>query len=209
MSHKYHGQEVPHPVHGHGLKIIVDTANVAYENENGPNDKPKVDNVIRMRQRLEQLDFCPIFIVDAAVRYDVDEPDRFNHMEQSGQILQAPAGTQADYFCLSIAERDTLPVISNDFYHDREREFPTAVKDLRVPFMIVDGQVVLEQERLLRAVEVARIHPNEHQHCQDTDHHHEPGEHDHEHQHHNRGRRHDHAHEDHDHHGEHEQRRAS
>jgi len=213
MPYKYQGPEITHPTFGHGLKVIVDAANVAYENQNGPNDRPKLENIILMREPLEKLQFCPVFIADAALRHEIDQPHRLDHLEQSGQILQAPAGTQADYFCLSVAERDKLPVISNDFYRDREREFPTAVKDLRVPFMIVDGQVILEQERLLRAVEIARSHPNEHQHCHDTGHHHEPGEHEHEQpQHHDRDQhRHQHSHhghEQHD-HGEHRHRRAS
>lgn len=176
MSHKFHGPEISHPVHGHGLKVVVDTANVAYENQNGPNDKAKVENVILMRKRLESLGFCPIFIADASLRYNVDEPHKFNHLEQSGQIMQAPAGTEADYFCLSIAERDSLPVISNDFYRDREQEFPTAARDLRVPFMIVDNQVILEEERLRTAVGIARNHPNDFQHCQDTGHQHQTDE---------------------------------
>ena len=191
MPHKYEGPEITHPTFGHGLKVIVDAANVAYENQNGPNDRAKIENIILMRERLEKLGYCPIFIADAALRYKVDQPERLDHMEQSGQIMQAPAGTQADYFCLATAERNKLPVISNDFYRDREREFPTAVKDLRVPFMIVDGQVILEQERLLRAVEIARSHPNEHQHCHDTDHRHGSGEHEHDHEH-QGGRHHEH-----------------
>ena len=94
MPHKYHGPESPNPVQGHGLKVLVDTTNVAY------------------------------------------------------------------------------PGISNDFYHDREDEFPLAVKDLRVPFMIVDGQVVLEQERLRKAMQIADDHLNDSQHCHHAEHRH-------------------------------------
>ncbi|HEX5415958.1 MAG TPA: hypothetical protein VFZ25_09855 [Chloroflexota bacterium] len=173
MSHQYRGPEISNPIQGHGLKVIVDTANVAYENQNGPNEKAKVENVLLMRQRLLSLGFCPIFIADASLRYNVDEPHKFDHLEQSGQIMQSPAGTEADYFCLSLAERDTLPVVSNDFYRDRELEFPIAARELRVPFMIVDNQVILEQEQLRKAVALAHNHHNDFQHCHDTGQQHE------------------------------------
>lgn len=181
MSNKFQGPQIPHAVRGHGLKVVVDAANIAYENQNGPNDKAKMENILLMRERLDELGFCPIFIADASLRYNVDQPHKLNHLEQSGQIMQAPASTEADYFCLSIAEQDKLPIISNDFYRDRELEFPTAVKDLRVPFMIVDGQVILEQERLHRAVELAHNHQNDHQYCNEAPHRHEHGEQGHEH----------------------------
>ena len=34
-------------------------------------------------------------------------------------ILQAPAGSQADYFILAYAEREKLHVVSNDTFRER------------------------------------------------------------------------------------------
>ncbi|HLH74702.1 MAG TPA: hypothetical protein VKX96_15550 [Chloroflexota bacterium] len=172
MPRKYHGPEDSDLFPDEGLKVLVDASNVAYENRNLPNAKPSVENILKMRERLEELGFCPFVIADASLRHWVDEPHRLNHLEQSGQIHQAPADTQADYFLLSLAEHDYLPIVSNDFYRDRIDEFPLAVKELRVPFMIADGQVVIDQERLRRAVEVAHEHRNENQICQHREHHH-------------------------------------
>lgn len=167
---KYHGPEIPHPDHGHGLKVLVDASNVAYEGHNAGDSKPDVAQILDVRKRLDHLGFCPVFIADASLRYAVDDPKELNDLEQTGEILTSPAETQADYFLLDLSERDWLPVVSNDDYHDREKEFPHAVRDLRVPFMIVDGQVVVDQERLRRAANYAHEHENSHQYCDNSQH---------------------------------------
>ncbi|HVC32498.1 MAG TPA: hypothetical protein VNL16_03205 [Chloroflexota bacterium] len=127
--------------------VLVDAANVAYTNRNESNDKGSLENILDMRKALVDLGYHPIFIADASLKYGVDHPEQLNDLEQSNQILQAPAGTQADYFLLAYARRENLPIVSNDAYRDRQDEFPEAFRR-RVPFMIVDGQVIIDRERL-------------------------------------------------------------
>lgn len=127
--------------------ILVDAANVAFTNHDEPHARGSVDNILAMRRALVSLGYQPIFIADASLRYAVDHPELLNELEESGEILQAPAGTDADYFLLAYAERQGLPIVSNDVFRDRRDEFPEASRR-RVPFMIVDGEVILEQEQL-------------------------------------------------------------
>ncbi|MGH2457553.1 MAG: NYN domain-containing protein [Chloroflexota bacterium] len=132
-------------------RILVDAANVAFTNRNRPNDKGCVENIRAMRRALVELGYDPIFIADASLRFEVDEPEELNQLEQAGKILQAPAGTQADYFLLADAKRENLSIVSNDTFRDRKDEFPNAFKR-RVPFMIVDGRVIVDRERLAQPV---------------------------------------------------------
>lgn len=135
-------------------EILVDAANVAFTNHNQPGDRGSVENILKMQQALIELGYRPIFIADASLKYAVDHPEALTRLEQSGQILEAPAGTEADYFLLAYSEREGLPIVSNDIFRDRRAEFPRAVRR-RVPFMIVDGEVIIDRERLRRIEQAA------------------------------------------------------
>jgi len=104
-----------------------------------------------MRRALVDLGFRSIFIADASLRYKVDHPEELSQLEQEGRILQAPAATQADYFLLAYARQENLSIVSNDTFRDRRAEFPDGFAR-RVPFMIVDGRVILDLERLSQPV---------------------------------------------------------
>lgn len=135
-------------------EILVDAANVAFTNRDEPGERGSVNNILKMRQALVELGFRPIFIADASLKYAVDNPDELARLEQSDQILEAPAGTDADYFLLAYSEREGLPIVSNDVFRDRRAEFPHAARR-RVPFMIVDGEVIVDEERLRQAKQTA------------------------------------------------------
>jgi hypothetical protein len=154
--HQSHDAKDGQAVHGHGAVVLVDAANVAYENRNARDSKPALANIEKMQKRLEGLGFHPILIADADLQYEIDQAGQLRHLEQSGQIYQSPANTQADYFLLRTAEHDGVPLISNDLFRDRAQEFPTAVKHLRVPYMIINGEVEIDQELLHRAIDFAR-----------------------------------------------------
>lgn len=128
-------------------RILVDAANVAFFNRDRPDARASVANLEAMRRHLESMGYQPIFIADAALKYKVDDERRLDHLEQDGKILQAPAATEADYFLLAYSARENLPIVSNDVYRDRDEEFPEAVQR-RVPFMIVEGTVIIDREKL-------------------------------------------------------------
>ena len=61
-----------------------------------------------------------------------------------GEIRQAPAGTDADYFILAFARELDAVVVSNDRFRDREKAFPEAMERI-IRYMIVEGEVVFER----------------------------------------------------------------
>ena len=65
-------------------------------------------------------------------------------MVEAGQIRQAPAGTDADYFILSFARELDASIVSNDRFRDRETAFPEA-RDRIIRYMILEGEVVFER----------------------------------------------------------------
>ena len=68
-------------------------------------------------------------------------------MIKSESVLQAPAGTPADYFVLKTAQLHEAQIVSNDRYEQFKAEF-NGVTDRRVPLMIVNGTVELYEPRL-------------------------------------------------------------
>lgn len=161
-EHEQHESEDSNLVRGHGRRVLVDTSNVAFANHNRPGEQGSIENIEKMCEYLTGLGFEPVMIADATLRHKIDEPDRLNRLEKSNEIHQAPATTQADYFLLQLAEQENLPIISDDVFRDRAHEFPRAVHDYRVPFMIVEGTVVVDQERLRKAEKAAAHHRHQH-----------------------------------------------
>jgi hypothetical protein len=125
------------------VPIVVDGANVAYEDKTR-DGRPKLENILAVRQQLVQLGYRPIVIVDAALWHTIDQSKRLDQLIQEGEILQAPADTDADYFVLKTAELENAKIVTNDLYADHRAEFPD-VQERRVPLMIVDGMVELYQ----------------------------------------------------------------
>jgi hypothetical protein len=134
----------------HRPVIIADAANVAFTNRDKPDVKGSVEQIHQMKKALEELGFRPIFIADASLRHHIDDQQRLERMQHAGDVLQAPAGTEADYFILSYAHQEGVAIVSNDTFNDRSEDFPEAW-DRRVPFMIVEGEVILERDKLERA----------------------------------------------------------
>jgi hypothetical protein len=61
-----------------------------------------------------------------------------------GEIRQAPAGTDADYFILAFARELDASIVSNDRFRDRQKAFPDATSRL-IKYMVLKGEVVLER----------------------------------------------------------------
>lgn len=123
----------------HGVPIVMDGSNIAYL-ETSRGGKPRVDAIERVRHSLIDMGYRPIVIVDAALWHQVDDPERLNHLIDTGVINQAPAGTDADVFLLETAKREDARIVTDDRYKDHEARFPEA-EARRTPVMIVDGLV--------------------------------------------------------------------
>ena len=132
-------------------QVMVDGANIAYT-EQTEGDKAKVSNLIAVRKKLQDMGFEPIIIVDASLRYEVDDPEQLEGLFDKQKVRQAPAETDADYFVLKMAEEIDAPVISNDTY-DRYREDYSWIDERRVPLMIIEGNVTINEKQLNRALE--------------------------------------------------------
>lgn len=121
--------------------VIVDGSNVAHSTEG---DRAQVANLLAIRDKLVDEGLEPIIVADAALRHQIDDPQRYERLIDDGQVRQAPAGTDADYFILSFARELNASIVSNDRFRDRIKEFPEA-RDRVIRYMIVQDEVVLER----------------------------------------------------------------
>lgn len=125
---------------------IVDGASVAYE-EKSKQGSPKVGNIVAVNQTLKLKGYDPIIIVDASLKHEVDDPDQLEVLIGNGTIKQAPAGTDADYFLIRMAEEHEALIVTNDRYQNYEDQYPW-IKDRSLPLMIIDGVVELYEPRM-------------------------------------------------------------
>ncbi|MGQ0561056.1 MAG: NYN domain-containing protein [Gemmatimonadota bacterium] len=121
--------------------IIVDGSNVAHSSEG---DRAQLSNIRVVRDRLVEEGYEPIIFADAALRHQIDDEAAFEQMVDSGEIRQAPAGTDADYFILSFARELEADVLSNDRFKDRVDAFPES-RERVIRYMIINGEVVFER----------------------------------------------------------------
>ena len=121
--------------------VIIDGANVAYE-ERSAGGKPKLSNLLRVRGELEERGLEAVIIVDASLKYDIDDQSQLEVLIQSQKVRQVPAGTDADYFIIQLADQFNARVVTNDRYRDYLEQYPW-INDRRLPYMIVKGEVVL------------------------------------------------------------------
>jgi hypothetical protein len=103
-----------------------------------------------VRDRITEDGLTPILVADAALRHQIDDAEGYEALVKAGEIQQAPAGTDADYFILTFARELDASVLSNDRFKDRIAQFPE-VKSRIFRYMIVAGEVVLERRTKRRA----------------------------------------------------------
>ena len=127
-------------------RVIVDASNVAHATEK---TSPRLANVRLVRDRLTLDGMTPILVADAALRHRIDDADGYEALVKAGEIQQAPAGTDADYFILSFARELDASIVSNDRFRDRMDAFPDA-RDRIIRYMIVADEVVLERRNKRR-----------------------------------------------------------
>ena len=120
---------------------IVDGSNVAHSTEGG---SARLENIILMRDKLIEKGLEPVLVVDAALRHQIDDTSAYEQMVEKGEVKQAPAGTDADYFILSFARELGARIVSNDRFRDRMPEFKDVSRRF-IRYMIVQGEVVFEQ----------------------------------------------------------------
>jgi hypothetical protein len=124
-----------------GSLVLVDGSNVAHSSEG---EQALLSNITLVCGKLRDEGYEALVLVDAALRHQIDDRKEYERMVESGEIRQAPAGTDADYFILSFARELDASIVSNDRFRDRQKAFPEAAKRL-IRYMVVKGEVVLER----------------------------------------------------------------
>ena len=130
----------PRPEPGRSKRAIVDASNVAHAGEKGA----RLATLLAVRDELKEEGFEPILIADAALRHQIDDRAGYERLVESGELQQAPAGTDADYFVLKLAKDLDALVVSNDRFRDGGKLADEA-KSRQIRFMVVAGEVVLEK----------------------------------------------------------------
>jgi hypothetical protein len=123
--------------------VVIDGANVAYE-ERSAGGKPKLSNLLKVRSELEERGQEAVIIVDASLKYDIDDQEQLEKLIKSQQVRQVPA--DADYFIIQFAHELDALIVTNDRYKDYAEQYPW-VTERRLPYMIVKGEVVLYDEQ--------------------------------------------------------------
>ena len=121
--------------------VVIDGANVAYE-EKSAGGKPRLSNLLKVKREMEERGFDTVIIVDASLKYEIDDQTQMETLIESQHIRQVPAGTDADYFILEIANEHDARIVTNDRYRDYQGRYPW-IEDRRLPYMIVKGEVHL------------------------------------------------------------------
>ena len=125
--------------------VVIDGANVAYE-ERSAGGKPKFSNLLKVRRELEEKGFEAVILVDASLKYDIDDQEQLENLIRSQQVRQVPAGTDADFFIIQFADQLDALIVTNDRYKDYAHQYPW-IPERRLPYMIVKGEVVLYDEQ--------------------------------------------------------------
>ena len=131
---------------------IIDGSNVAHA---GEGSGARLANILAMREKLASEGFQPVIVVDAALRHQIDDGERYERLVADGLVKQAPAGTDADYFILAFARELGATIVSNDQFRDGGSQFEAARKRV-IRYMIVAGEVVLERRSGRRPREEGR-----------------------------------------------------
>jgi Zc3h12a-like Ribonuclease NYN domain len=127
-------------------RVLVDASNVAHATEGG---EARLRNIALVEQKLRDEGLEPIVVADAALRHQIDDKVAYEKLVDDGKVHQAPAGTDADYFILSFARELDARILTNDRFRDRAKDFPKELGRV-IRYMIVDGEVVLEQRNQRR-----------------------------------------------------------
>lgn len=128
-------------------RVLVDASNVAHATEGG---EARLANIKLVQAKLLDEGFDPLVVADAALRHQIDDKQAYEAMIEGGQVHQAPAGTDADFFILSFAREMKARILTNDRFRDRAEEFAEE-RERIIRFMIVDGEVVFEYRNRRRA----------------------------------------------------------
>jgi len=142
---------------------VIDASNVVLHGPK-PDKKGRIENLLIVMRTLQDRGFEVYAVADASLRHKVDRPDVLEKLISKGKVLQAPAGTPADYFILSMAENEYGFVVSNDVFKEWRHMFPWLRDKYRVVrYMIAGNKVyfypdVRPKKKKKRKTEIRRVY---------------------------------------------------
>ena len=128
----------------HGTaRVLVDASNVARFRSN-KYGKGRLADLQLMRQELQRLDCWPIiFIADASLPYNIDQPNELREMARNGEIIITDKGIEADEILAREARATGAYVVTNDakFFYKVSPDYEPP----RITFRVLDGLVVVDE----------------------------------------------------------------
>jgi hypothetical protein len=123
---------------------VVDGSNLAWARTDAEG-RPRLDNLIIVRQALTERGYQAVVVVDAALRHQVSPRDasELERLIQGQDVVQAPAATDGDEWVLRIAEHNAARVISNDRYDEYSAVHPW-VAERRIAAIFVDHSALFQ-----------------------------------------------------------------
>lgn len=122
--------------------IIVDGSNIAWEEVNKKN-KPQMSNILISIKHLKDYGFEEILVVvDAALRYQIDNKTELDGLSRKGIIKVLPAKVNGDSFILRLSAQKQSLILTNDLFKEFREEYPW-IDDRRVPYTIMKSQFFL------------------------------------------------------------------
>jgi hypothetical protein len=129
------------------VKFVIDGANVALAIKTEDN-KAKLSNIQMIASKLESLKIDNyVILCDKALRHTIDDKEEYMQYVNNNEIIETPAGTQADIFILQYARNKDAFIISNDRYQDYYDTYgETWIKEKRISFTIVGDEIYFDKE---------------------------------------------------------------
>ncbi len=128
----------------HGMaRVLVDASNVARFRSN-KYGKGHLADLQLMRQELQRLDCWPIiFVADASLPYNIDQPQELREMARSGEIILTDKGVEADEVLAREARATGAYVVTNDanFFYKVSPDYEPP----RISFRVLDGLVIVDE----------------------------------------------------------------
>lgn len=122
--------------------IVIDGSNIAFEERN-ENNKPKLSNILNLREKLEKLGIIQYRIIcDDSLYYCIDERDNYANYINKKEIIVPPKNIKADVYILQLAFENDGLIISKDKYKEYYSIFGKDwIENKRIPFEIVNGEI--------------------------------------------------------------------
>jgi hypothetical protein len=130
--------------------VVIDVSNVARE-ECDAQGRAKLESFLHLLAQLERGKVKVIAIADASLWGQIDREEEFKEYCRRGVIKQAPSRTEADAWILQKASEAGGYIISRDTFRERIARYP-GVRERIVPFMVFDGEVMLDPEHPFTAM---------------------------------------------------------